>query len=362
MSTNRAYRLLVVLVLLALVGGLGAPVWAAPPAEKQSTGTVVHVVQWGETLTTIARRYGVTTTAIVQANGLANPNYIWAGQRLVIPSASTPSAPAGETSTYVVCRGDTLGAIAARFGTTVNAIASLNSLWNPNLIHVGQVLRIPGRASPTQPTDSCIYVVKRGDNLTRIALSYGTTVWALAIANNLANPSFIWVGQHLLIPHCGPSPGPSPTTQPQATSTATTQPRSPTSTPTSTSTPQVSYLYQLVQGPTKDPCHPGFCVPEVSGSVVDAHWNPVSNANPVWIKLVSETQGTMISRTGDPGQLLQAGLFKFVSQDGDVFGPYTLTIIKGQHDHTPLSATYQFKMNSYVKAGQQSNIVFQTRL
>jgi len=62
---------------------------------------------------------------------------------------------------------------------------------------------------------------------------------------------------------------------------------------------------------------------------------------------------------GDPAQLLQEGLFKFVSQDGDVFGRYTLTVVRGQGDPTPLSPTYQLKTNSFVGGGQQSNIVFE---
>jgi LysM repeat protein len=205
--------------LIALLAGLVSPVLGAPEAKPRGAGSQIHIVQWGENLTLIARRYGVSTTAIVQANGIANPNYIYAGQRLIIPVSSTSPAPSpsGPTTTYVVRRGDSLSAIAYRFGTTVNAIVSLNRLVNPNLIFAGQTLRIPGQgqpSQPTQPTQTCVYVVKRGDNLTRIALAYRTTVWAIAIANNLANPSFIWVGQQLVIPGCSPGSSPTPTPQP----------------------------------------------------------------------------------------------------------------------------------------------------
>ena len=86
--------------------------------------------------------------------------------------------------------------------------------------------------------------------------------------------------------------------------------------------------------------------------------NPLSNSTPVWVKLVSENQGTMYCRTGEPSIYLQEGLFKFVSEDGDVFGEYTLTVIRSQGDPTPLSPTYGLKMNSYVAGGQQSNIIF----
>jgi len=343
----------------------------APEVAPEKQGTTVHIVQWGENLTIIARRYGVTTTAIVQANGLANPNYIYAGQSLVIPggAAPAPPAPPAPGGTYVVNRGDTLSAIAARYGTTVNDLVALNGIMNPNFIYVGQVLQVPGEGTAPQPSDVCIYWVKAGDTLTRIALQYGTTVWALTITNNLANPSFIWVGQQLIIPGCSDGATPTPTTPPQATPTpaATSTPTQPGPAPTATprpptptnTPPSTAYQYELVQGPTKDPCHPGFCHPEVSGVVKDGRGNPLSNATPAWIKLDSETQGTMYCRSGDPAQLLQEGLFKFVSQDGDVFRLYTLTVVRGQGDPTPLSPTYQLKMNSFVRGGQQSNIVFQ---
>ncbi|OGO08420.1 MAG: hypothetical protein A2Y61_03200 [Chloroflexi bacterium RBG_13_60_13] len=114
----------------------------------------------------------------------------------------------------------------------------------------------------------------------------------------------------------------------------------------------------MVRQPDKDPCHPGYCIPEVSGVVQDAAGNPLSNSTPVWIKLVSDTQGTMYCRSGEPSQYLQEGLFKFSSKSGDVFGEYTLTVVRSQSDPTPLSRTYELKMNSYVNAGQQSNIIF----
>lgn len=232
---NRTYQVIVASGLLALLIGLASPVLGAPGPDRQGTGSVIHIVQWGENLTLIGRRYGVGTAAIAQANGIANPNYIYAGQRLIIPSGSAPSAPAGPTTAYVVRRGDTLSAIAHRFGTTVNALASLNNLLNPNLIYVGQRLRIPGQGSSTGTADSCTYVVKRGDTLSAIAVTYRTTVWAIAIANNLANPSFIWVGQRLVIPGCSGGPtatptpkAPAPTPKPGATPTPTTPPPSAT--------------------------------------------------------------------------------------------------------------------------------------
>lgn len=226
---NRMLVAVAGLTLLALLTGLGSPVWGAPSPEKLGTGSVIHIVQWGENLTLIARRYGVTIAAIAQVNSLANPNYIYVGQRLFIRSGA-PSPP-GETTTYVVRSGDTLVTIARRLGTAVNAIVSLNRILNPDLIYVGQRLQIPGSGAPVQPSNTCIYVVKAGDTLSKIALAYRTTVWAITIANNLANPSFIWVGQRLVIPGCSGNGGPTPTPPPTTPTTGPGVSPTPTVTP-----------------------------------------------------------------------------------------------------------------------------------
>lgn len=340
---DRGIRWLVTAFVLLMVLGAGSlPAMAVPQMSPERQGTSVHIAQWGETLDIIARRYGVTVSAIVEANGLWNPDYVYAGQILVIPLGGPAPPPSGPTTTYVVQRGDRLQSIAARYGTTVSELARLNSILNPDLIYVGQVLKVPGPGAPAPPPTACTYWVKAGDTLSRIAVQYQTTVWAITIANNLANPSFIWVGQQLIIPGCGTTP---PGCQPQGS-------------PTPSTVPVGAYEFQLVREPDDRPCQPGVCIPEVTGVVQDAAGNPLSNFTWVWIKLVSGKQGTMYCRTGDPSLSLQEGLFKFISQNGDVFGEYTLTVVRSQEDPTPLSPTYDLEMNSHENAGQQSNITF----
>ena len=121
---------------------------------------------------------------------------------------------------HVVRRGDTLYSVARRYGTTVNAIVRANGLRNPNWIYVGQRLVIPGTtAAPSSSSSGSAHVVQRGENLYRIALRYGTTVYALASANNLSNTSLIYVGQRLVISGGGsasPAPAPSPVSAPTA--------------------------------------------------------------------------------------------------------------------------------------------------
>ncbi|MCA9960313.1 MAG: LysM peptidoglycan-binding domain-containing protein, partial [Anaerolineales bacterium] len=126
---------------------------------------------------------------------------------------------------YTVQAGDTLSALAQRFGTTVEAIVAANNITNPNLINVGQVLEIPGDGAteppptgdPSPPSTPGTYTVQSGDTLFRIATRFGTTVEAIVAANNIANANLINVGQVLIIPGGSgvtPSPSPSPAPSP----------------------------------------------------------------------------------------------------------------------------------------------------
>jgi LysM repeat protein len=133
---------------------------------------------------------------------------------------------------YTVQRGDTLYSIARRYGTTVTAIAQANGILNPAYISVGQVLLIPTEpAWPSPPPTGGYYTVQRGDNLYRIALRFGTTYWAVAVANNLPNPNNIYAGQRLLIPGYAAPPPSVPPVRPWV---------APTATPTPTPTPQIA--------------------------------------------------------------------------------------------------------------------------
>lgn len=130
-----------------------------PPATTPPPQAGSHTVKQGETLFSISRLYGVTASAIAQANNISNPNRIYPGQVLVIPGGNAPAptpspsptppptAPPTGMGTYTVRPGDTLSRIAAQFGVTVNAIMQANNISNPNRIFVGQVLNIPGGSS-----------------------------------------------------------------------------------------------------------------------------------------------------------------------------------------------------------------------
>lgn len=100
----------------------------------------IHVVQRGESLLQLSRKYRVTEQEIMRLNGITNPSQLVTGQALVIPSAP---------GTYVVQSGDSLYAIAEMHGTSYSRLASLNGITNPSQIFIGQVLRVPRRNRTT---------------------------------------------------------------------------------------------------------------------------------------------------------------------------------------------------------------------
>ncbi len=209
-------RILVVGVVLAWALMQVGPVLAEDGAE----GSVVHVVRPGENLFRIALRYGVTVNDLAVTNGLGNANHIYVGQRLIIPSGSSGSSGAATSGVHVVQRGENLFRIALRYGLTTQTVAAANGIANPNHIYVGQRLVIPGRGSSPAPApqpapSGQTYTVRRGDTLSSIALRFGVSTWALAQANGIRNPSFIYVGQVLQIPGgAGPAPAPAPSPAP----------------------------------------------------------------------------------------------------------------------------------------------------
>jgi len=126
--------IVVVVTLLAVALGFAS----ARPAQAHGhyICTQSYVVQYGDNLFRIARRFGTSVWALQQLNGIANPNRVFAGQVLCVSQGY-----AGNT--YVVQYGDTLARIARRFGVNLYTLAQANSIYNINRIYAGQVLVIP---------------------------------------------------------------------------------------------------------------------------------------------------------------------------------------------------------------------------
>lgn len=189
-------------------------------------GTGTHTVNRGETLAGVALGHRTTVAALVQANGISNPNRILAGTRLTLPGAvpAAATAPAPATTTYRVQRGDTLGSIASKAGTSIASLVARNGIKNPNLVRIGQVLSLPAvtagasasPATPAAPTTTTPpaggatqHVVRSGETISGIAARYAISQAQLITANGLTDGR-VYVGQRLaLVPSTEAAPAPA---------------------------------------------------------------------------------------------------------------------------------------------------------
>ncbi len=203
MRQSKAIPVIVMLGLVVVAFGATSPV-----AAWSGCGSS-YVVQWGDTLGSVAGMCGTSVAAL----RLANPNlgyWLYAGQTLWMPGAYVPGSDGYDV--YYVARGDTLKKLAARFGTTVEAIAQANSLWNYNLIYVGQKLLIPTGGSSYPPSEppsypppsSGTYVVQWGDTMRKIAAKFNVALGDLLAANpQIPNQNLIYRGQVVYLPGTG---------------------------------------------------------------------------------------------------------------------------------------------------------------
>lgn len=155
---------------------------------KNADGT--YTVKAGDTLGSIADEFGYNYEDLAKWSNISDANCISVGQ---IIRFSAPVTATNNTNTYTVVAGDNLSSIAAKFNTTVSSICYLNNISNPNLIYAGQVLKI------NETVSSISYTVAPGDNLSAIASKFNTTVSNLCSLNNINNPNLIYVGQVLKI-------------------------------------------------------------------------------------------------------------------------------------------------------------------
>mgnify|MGYP004622741891 FL=1 len=152
---------------------------------------IVYTVSSGDNLYKIATKYNLTVDDLVNYNDLATTN-LSIGQQLLIPVQKT-----SETQTYIVKSGDTLYSIASKYGISVNALKNYNNLTT-NVLSIGQKLNIP--VTSEQPSSNYLdYAVKKGDSLYSIASKYNTGVSDIMKINNL-NTSLLNIGMVLKIP------------------------------------------------------------------------------------------------------------------------------------------------------------------
>jgi len=191
--------LALMLIATALVGP-GAPLVSADEA-------VYHTISWGETLSSIARKYLVTVESIVDVNHLSSANVIYAGQVLRIPPV------ASSTAVYMVRPGDSLLKISHDYGVSIWEIAERNSIRNVNLVFVGQVLVIPTGEEPvpevtkpslpSPPVVQEAIVIKGPGEGEKVSSPVTVTGWGGAYGNTLAvdilDESGVRLGQGFVI-------------------------------------------------------------------------------------------------------------------------------------------------------------------
>lgn len=189
-------------------------------------GITIHVVQRGETLSQIAASLGTTVGTLVRLNNIANPESIDVGQRLLVP-VEGESARQTPSVLHIVQPGETLESIAQRYSLSVEELSARNNLVDASSFYVGLLLDVsmssvppPLAPAPTEaaaeqpvsvptevppavnstPSQVVIHVVQRGQTLYRIAQQYGVTVNDLAQVNQISDPTLIYAGQELIIP------------------------------------------------------------------------------------------------------------------------------------------------------------------
>ena len=203
MSTKKStQKWIQIFVLMAVVLSAFATTSSAFAA---SCGSSVTVVQ-GDTLRKIAERCGTTVSALRRANPeIGSGNLIFPNQVLQLPG--TILGTDGGYFIYIVARGDTLKGLATRFSTTVDALLAANkNITNANVIYEGQRLTVyvsPTTPPPSTPPPASgqTYYVKKGETLRKIAAKFNTTVDAILKVNtNITNPNLIYVGQAIKLP------------------------------------------------------------------------------------------------------------------------------------------------------------------
>lgn len=152
-----------------------------------------YVIQSGDSLSALAARWNTSVQALAEANGIANPNLIRIGMELRVPRGPSALPPLE----YTVQPGDTLGAIAERFDATTATLIEFNQLSDANLLRIGQTLRIP-RSGALAPRP-LVYSVEWGDSLTAIAQRFDTSIETILALNRISDANLIRIGQELRV-------------------------------------------------------------------------------------------------------------------------------------------------------------------
>lgn len=210
---------------------------ALPRVLPTAITATTYTVKEGDTVFSIAQRFGLRTVDVLTWNGLGWRSVIHPGQTLTLaapaaptPVAPAPAAPAAASTTHAVVAGDTVFAIAQKYGTTVDTILAANGLSHDSVIYPGQTLAVAGAApvaapaaaptpSPAPATASgTTHTVVAGDTIFAIAQKHGTSVDTIYATNGLSASSIIYPGQTVIVAASAPAaPAAASTPAPSAT-------------------------------------------------------------------------------------------------------------------------------------------------
>jgi peptidoglycan endopeptidase LytE len=191
----------------------------ALPHVAHSAEPTVYVVDDGDSLFAIARRFDVRLSDLMRANGLSLLSTIHPGQRLTIPGSGGATGGGGGSAaggaSYTVRAGDALSTIASRHGVRLADLLRANGISVTTIIHPGQQLTIPGGSSTGgggggSASGGASYTVRAGDSLSAIASNHGVRLADLLRANGLTVNSVIQPGQQLALPAGASSPRSNP--------------------------------------------------------------------------------------------------------------------------------------------------------
>ncbi len=169
-----------------------------PEYYKAEDTNISYVVKRGDSLYSIARQYGVNVNDLKRINNLTS-DLLSIGQIINIPSSTTIVTPSeddiiNEENTYIVQRGDTLWSISRKFGVSVDDIKNANNLTN-EILTIGSTIVVP---TGTNTNNIIVYKVKRGDSLWALAREYNTTIDDIKKLNNLTS-NILTIGSELQI-------------------------------------------------------------------------------------------------------------------------------------------------------------------
>ncbi|NQV10598.1 MAG: LysM peptidoglycan-binding domain-containing protein [Cyanobacteria bacterium] len=213
-----------------------------------------HVVKPGETLSQIAERYGVSTSRLMQLNGIKSADLIQTGTSLRLPAARAAAGSASGRGTYRVKPGETLSEIAERSGISVRRLMDLNNLSRADHVEAGRLLVVPG-AVASRPAavnkGASEHVVRPGETLSGIAELYGVPVSRLVSLNAITSPDNVEAGSRLALRSPAAAAKPA-AAKPAAAKPAPAKPATPAPTTPAPTTPATATTTTAATGGPPD--------------------------------------------------------------------------------------------------------------